>query len=255
MSLRYAAVAREIIDRIEQTQEEPIRAAADLFAGSIAAGGLVHLFGAGHSRMGVEEIFPRIGSIVGYHPIVEMSLSYYTNVVGTMGLAQSLFLERMDGFGEVLLDNYVFDPARDAALVISSTGINNVPVEVALGLQTRGLRVVAITSVGHSSSVPSRHPSGQHLYEVADIVIDNCTPPGDASIQVEGADYPVSPTSTLATTTIVHNLNYLVAEGIVARGAKPLVLGSPHFTDQESARANLREYYAEFRRRTARPGA
>jgi uncharacterized phosphosugar-binding protein len=255
VSLRYPQIAREIIERIERTQEEPIRACADLFADRIAKGGLVHLFGAGHSRMGVEEIFPRIGSIVGYHPIVEMSLSYYTNVVGTMGLAQSLFLERVDGFGEVLLDNYVFDAERDAALVISSTGINNVPVEVALGLKRRGLTVAAITSVAHSSSVDSRHPSGKHLYEVADIVIDNCTPPGDAAIHVEGADFPVSPTSTLATVTIVHSVNHLLAEGLVARGVKPLVLGSPHFADQETARRNLAEYYAEFRRRTARPGA
>lgn len=254
MSLRYAAIARDIIDRIEQTQEPAIRAAADLFADRIAAGGLVHLFGAGHSRMAVEEIFPRIGSIVGYHPIVELSLSYYTNVVGTMGLAQSLFLERVDGFGECLLDNYVFDAERDAAMVVSSTGINNVPVEVALGLRSRGLTVVGITSVGHSMSVESRHPSGQRLCQIADIVIDNCTPPGDAAVHVEGADFPVSPTSTLATTTIVHSINALLAEGLVARGVKPLVLGSPHFADQKAARANLADYYAEFRRRTARPG-
>jgi uncharacterized phosphosugar-binding protein len=255
MTLRYVEIARDLLDRIEATQEASIRSAADLFAQRIAAGGLVHLFGAGHSRMGVEEIFPRIGSIVGYHPIVELSLSYYTNVVGTMGLAQSLFLERVDGFGECLLDNYVFYPDLDAALVISSTGINNVPVEVALGLRRRGLPVVAITSLAHSRSVPSRHPSGQHLFEVADIVIDNCTPPGDAAIHVDGADAPVAPTSTLATAAIVHSINHLVAEGLVARGVKPLVLGSPHAGDEQAARRNLSAYYAEFRRRTARAGA
>ncbi|MDQ7911208.1 sugar isomerase domain-containing protein [Phytohabitans sp. ZYX-F-186] len=255
MSLRYAEIARGIIERIEQTQEANIRAAADLFADRIAAGGLVHLFGAGHSRMGVEEIAPRIGTIAGFHPIVELSLSYYTNVVGTMGLAQSLFLERMDGFGECLLNNYVFDAERDAALVISSTGINNVPVEVALGLKARGLTVVGITSVSHSMSVASRHPSGQRLCQVADIVIDNCTPIGDAAILVDGADHPVAATSTLATVTIVHNINYLLAEGLVARGVKPLVLGTPHGTDQEGAVAGLNAYYAEYRRRTARTGA
>lgn len=251
MSLTYAGIAREIIDRIEQTQQDAIRAAADVFADAISGGGLVHLFGAGHSRMGVEEIFPRIGSIVGYHPIVELSLSYYTNVLGTMGLAQSLFLERVDGFGEVLLSNYEFSD-RDAAMVISSTGINNVPVEVALGLKRRGLPVVAITSVGHSSSVASRHPSGMHLYEVADVVVDNCTPPGDAAVHVDGCDYPVGPTSTLATVVVAHSINTLLAEGLVRRGVKPTILGSPHFSDQEAARRNLADYYAAYRERTRR---
>jgi uncharacterized phosphosugar-binding protein len=249
MSLPYARIARDIIDKIEHTQEPSIREAAELFADAISAGGLVHLFGAGHSRMGVEEIFPRIGSIVGYHPIVELSLSYYTNVVGTMGLAQSLFLERVDGFGECLLGNYEFGD-RDAAMVISSTGINNVPVEVALGLKQRGLKVVAITSVSHSASVASRHPSGQHLYEVADIVVDNCTPVGDAAVHVDGCDYPVGPTSTLATVVVAHSINALLAEGLIQRGVKPTILGSPHFTDQDAARRNLAEYYAAFRTRT-----
>ncbi|WP_420000115.1 sugar isomerase domain-containing protein [Streptomyces boninensis] len=249
MSLAYPQLAREIVDRIEATQEAPIRAAADVFADAIAAGGLVHLFGAGHSRMGVEEIFPRIGSIVGYHPIVELSLSYYTNVVGTMGLAQALFLERQDGFGELLLSQYAFGP-HDAAMVISSTGINNVPVEVALGLKSRGLPVVALTSVAHSSSVDSRHPSGKHLYEVADVVVDNCTPPGDAAVHVEGCDYPVGPTSTIGTVVAAHSINALLAEGLVARGVKPVVLGSPHFSDEESARRNLADYYAAHLERT-----
>ncbi|HEX3811359.1 MAG TPA: sugar isomerase domain-containing protein [Mycobacteriales bacterium] len=251
MSLTYPSIARGIIERIEETQEPAIRAAANAFADAIAAGGLVHLFGAGHSRMGVEEIFPRIGSIIGYHPIVELSLSYYTNVVGTMGLAQALFLERVDGLGELLLSNYEFGE-HDAALVISSTGINNVPVEVALGLKNRGLTVAAITSVAHSSSVDSRHPSGKHLYEVADIVVDNCTPPGDAAVHVEGVEFPVGPTSTLGTVVVAHSINALLAEGLVQRGVRPIVLGSPHFADQETAQRNLAEYYAEFRERTRR---
>lgn len=251
MPLQYTAVARHLVDRIDRTQEEAIRRAGELFADTIAAGGLVHLFGAGHSRMGVEELFPRIGSIVGFHPIVELSLSYYTNVVGTMGLAQSLFLERVDGLGETILDNYTFEE-RDAALVISSTGINNVPVEVALGLKKRGVPVVCVTSLAHSRSVPSRHPSGQHLYEVADIAIDNCSPPGDAAVHVEGCEYPVGATSTLGTVVVAHSLNEVIATGLVARGVRPLVLGSPHSGDEDAASRNLAAYYAEHRRRTAR---
>lgn len=249
MTLEYLRIAEQVLRRVEATQEDAIRQAANVFADAIGAGGLVHMFGAGHSRMGVEEIFPRIGSIVGYHPIVELSLSYYTNVVGTMGLAQSLFLERVDGYAECILSNYEFGP-DDAALVISSTGINNVPVEAALGLKHRGLPVVAITSLAHSQSVPSRHPSGKHLYEVADVAVDNCSPAGDAAVDVAGCEYPVGPTSTLGTVLVTHSINGVLAEELVRRGTPPVVLGSPHFTDQEGARRNLEEYYAEFRSRT-----
>jgi len=251
MSLRYLNVAQTLLDRMAE-QEPKIRAAANVFADAIGSGNLVHLFGAGHSRMGVEEIFPRIGSIVGYHPIVELALSYYTNVVGTMGLAQALFLERIDGYGETILSNYDFRPG-DAAMVISSTGINNVPVEVALGLKERGLVVVAVTSVEHSSSVASRHPSGKHLYEVADVVIDNCSPPGDAAVHVEGCEYPVAATSTLGTVLAVHCVNAVLAEELVRRGTPPVVLGSPHFSDEEAARRNLAQYYAAYRERVGRP--
>lgn len=248
MSLRYLAEAEKLL-RAMHDQEAAIRRAADTFATAISAGGLVHLFGSGHSRMGVEEIFPRIGSIVGYHPIVELSISYYTNVVGTMGLAQTLFLERVDGLGETILGNYEFG-ADDAALVISSTGINNVPVEVALGLKARGLPVVAITSVAHSSSVPSRHPSGRRLFEVADVVVDNCSPPGDAAVHVEGCESPVGATSTLGTVLAAHSINAVLAEELVRRGTPPVVLGTPHSADAETARRNLETFYAAHRART-----
>lgn len=251
MSLRYLEAAGRVMEDLAATQEPAIRAAADTFAAAISRGGLVHLFGAGHSRMGVEEIFPRIGSIVGYHPIVELSLSYYTNVVGTMGLRQALFLERVDGFGECILENYEFGP-HDAAMVISSTGINNVPVEVALGLKARGLPLVAITSLAHSRGVASRHPSGKRLFEIAEVVVDNCSPPGDAAVHVEGCDYPVGATSTLGTVLAAHSINAVLAERLVALGTPPTVLGSPHFSDQEAARRNLGDYYAAFRERTRR---
>lgn len=255
VQLRYPAAARAVIDCIERTQADNIERAADIFAASIAADGLVHMFGAGHSRMGVEEIFPRIGSIVGYHPIVELALTYYTNVVGTMGLKQSFFLERVDGYGEVILDNYEFGP-HDSMLVISSTGINNVVVAVALGAKRRGLPVVAITSFAHSQAARSRHASGKRLMEVADVAIDNCTPPGDAMIEIDGAEYPVGPGSTIGTATVAHSINERVATKLVERGAPPIVLGSPHFQGaegaEERAKENLDRYFAEYRRRVRR---
>lgn len=202
--------------------------------------------------MGVQETFPRIGSIVGFHPIIELPLTYYTNVTGTCGLRQSFFLERLSGYAEAILSNYEFGP-HDCFEVISSTGINNVAIEMALGARQRGMPVVAITSVGHQSKTVSRHPSGKKLADIAATVIDNCTPPGDASIHVTGCDYPTSATSSVAVMTIVQTLNALVAEKLVELGHKPLILGSPHFVAKvEESERNLNAYYAEFRRRTRR---
>lgn len=248
----FFAIAREIIDKIERTQAERLRQVADLYARSIAADGLVHLWGGGHSAMGVQETFPRIGSIVGFHPILELPITYYTNVVGTSGLRQALFLERVSGYAESVLQNYEFGP-NDCFVVISSTGINNVAIEMALGARRRGMPVVAITSLAHQAKTLSRHPLGKKLGEIADFVIDNCTPPGDASIKVDGCDYPTSSTSSVAVITIVQTLNAMVAERLVGMGSKPLILASPHFVENEQeSQRNLEEYCREFRRRTRR---
>jgi uncharacterized phosphosugar-binding protein len=245
---KFIDEARKIIDQIESTQAENLHRAADQYAETISNDGLVHLYGGGHSRMGVEETFPRIGSIVGFHPMVELAITNYTNVVGPNGLRQALFLERVDGYGEVILQNYNFGP-HDCMTVFSSTGMNNVVIDIALGARQRGLLVIAVTSVAHQMSTRSRHPSGKRLAEIADVVIGNCTPPGDSTVTVEGCDYPVAPGSTLATVTIVQTLNALTAEKLVARGYKPLILGSPHFVGDTRAQQNLEEYYAETRRR------
>ncbi|MGH9448573.1 MAG: sugar isomerase domain-containing protein, partial [Terriglobia bacterium] len=237
---------------IEKTQADILRQVADVYAHSIAADGLVHLWGGGHSAIGVQETFPRIGSIVGFHPIVELPITYYTNVVGTSGLRQALFLERLSGYAETVLQNYEFGP-NDCFAVISSTGINNVAIEIAMGAKSRGMPVVAITSLAHQAKTLSRHPSGKKLGDVADFVIDNCTPPGDAAIKIEGCEYPTSSTSSIAVVTIVQTLNAMVAERLARTGHKPLILASPHFVqnEQESQR-NIEEYYKEFRRRTRR---
>jgi len=231
---RYLELARQIVERIEQTQRENILRAAEICTDSIAAGGWVHLFGTGHSRMAVEEMFPRIGSLVGFHPIAELSLTQYHNVVGANGLRQALFLEKVEGLAECILTSFRFG-LRDSFIVVSSTGINSVPIEIALGAKARGMKVMAITSLAHARITPSRHPSGQRLFEIADLVLDNCTPPGDALVKVEGADYPVGPGSTIGAVAIINALKCQVAENLVARGIKPDVLPTPHVPGDENA--------------------
>ncbi|MFN8464980.1 MAG: SIS domain-containing protein [Caldilineaceae bacterium] len=248
-SLRYLAIAGEIVLRVAETQAANIEAAAQICANTIANDGLVFCWGGGHSRMSVEEMFPRIGSYPGFYPMVELALTFYTNFVGADGLPQSFFLERQERYVDAILANYEFGP-HDSMICFSSTGINGLVIEMALQAKAQGLPVIAVSSIAHADSTVSRHSSGRKLREVADVTIDNCTPPGDAVIDIEGLKYKVSPTSTIGSTAVVNALKARTAELLVARGAPPVVLTSPHFADRpEEAEEQLQRVYKEFKRR------
>jgi uncharacterized phosphosugar-binding protein len=248
-SLRYLAIAGEIVQRIAATQGDNIELAAQICANSIAGDGLVFCWGGGHSRMSVEEMFPRIGSYPGFYPMVELALTFYTNFVGPDGMTQSFFLERQERYADAILANYEFGP-HDSMICFSSTGINGLVIEMALQAKARNLPVIAVTSVAHAESTVSRHSSGRKLREVADVTIDNCTPPGDAVVDIPGLKYKVSPTSTIGATAVVNALKARTAELLVARGTPPVVLTSPHFADRpEEAEEQLQRVYKEFKRR------
>src|SRR5258707_12546648 len=148
-ALDFFEAAQNILNRIRDTQMDAMQRAAEICADSIAHKGLVHLFGTGHSRIAIEEIFPRHGSFPGFHPIVELSMTFHTQVVGANGQRQAMFLERMPGLAEVILSNFTFGP-QDVMVVFSAGGTTAVPVEMARGARRRGLRVVAVTSVEQS---------------------------------------------------------------------------------------------------------
>src|SRR5512136_309581 len=174
-AVSYFDEVQKILERIRTTQAEALERAAEICAGSIASGGLVHVFGTGHSRIPVEEMFPRHGSYPGFHPIVELSLTFHNPVVGANGQRQAMFLENVSGLAARILRNF-FLSREDSALVISSSGCNTVPVEMAEGFRAAGLRVVAIVSRAHAEASESRHPRGRKLHEVADLVLDTGAP-------------------------------------------------------------------------------
>jgi uncharacterized phosphosugar-binding protein len=248
-SLRYLAIAAAIVQRIAETQAANIEAAAQICAATIANDGQVFCWGGGHSRMSVEEMFPRIGSYPGFYPMVELALTFYTNFVGPDGLPQSFFLERQERYVDAILPNYEFGP-HDSMICFSSTGINGLVIEMALQAKARGLPVIAVTSLAHAAVTVSRHSSGRKLAEVADVTIDNCTPPGDAVVDIPGLKYKVSPTSTIGAIAVVNALKARTAELLMARGVEPVVLTSPHFADRsEEAEQQLQRVYKEFKRR------
>ncbi len=246
---RYLIAAAEIIQKVASTQAAAIEQAAQICSNSIVQDGMVFCWGGGHSRMSVEEMFPRIGSYPGFYPMVELALTFYTNFVGADGLAQSFFLERQEKYAEAVLSNYEFGP-HDSMICFSSTGINGLVIEMALEAKQRGLPVIAVTSLDHARSTISRHSSGKKLYEVADVTIDNCTPAGDAVVALQGLKYKVSPTSTIGAVAVVNALKARTAELMLSRGVEPIVLTSPHFADQpQEAEEQLQRVYREFKRR------
>src|SRR6266850_348579 len=151
MPERWIEAGIALLEKIRQTQGDAIERASEVCAEAIGAGGFVHLFGTGHSRIPVEEMFPRYGSYPGFHPIVELSMTFHTQVVGANGQRQAMFIERVPGLAEVILSNFTFGP-KDVMVVFSAGGTTAVPVEMARGARRRGLRVIAVTSVAQSMS-------------------------------------------------------------------------------------------------------
>jgi uncharacterized phosphosugar-binding protein len=247
----WLAAASTILERIGATQMPAIAATADLAAEAIAADGLVHLFGTGHSRIPLEEMFPRYGSYPGFHPIAELSMTFHTQVVGANGQRQAMAIERMEGLAEVILANFQFGP-KDVMIVFSASGLTAVPIEMAIGAKARGLPVVAVTSVAQSMARPPDHPTGTRLLDHADIVIDLCTPPGDAMVTLPGLDTPVGPGSTVANAAIVNEIKIQTAERLIARGAMPAVLTSSNIVGPERSAELFEAAYREHARRVAR---
>lgn len=233
-------------------QQQPlIQQAADAFAQTIIAGRMVHLFGSGHSRILVEEMWPRYGSFPGFNPIVELSLSFHNLVVGANGQRQAMFLENVSGLAGRILRNFDLS-SQDSALVVSSSGCNIVPIEMAEGFKQRGIKVVAIISRLHSEASKSQHPSGKKLQDFADIVLDTGAPVGDAMVKLDGLDTPVAPGSTVGGCLLVNTMKAEVADRLTKAGKPPKVLTAGALVGKEKATELFESAYDEHARRMAK---
>jgi uncharacterized phosphosugar-binding protein len=241
--------ARQLLDTIASSQSEAIERASQLCAEAIASDGLVHLFGSGHSRIPVEEMFPRYGSYPGFHPMVELSTTFHTQVVGSNGQRQAMFIERVSGLAEAILANFRMEPP-DLVLVFSASGRNTLAIEVAQGARQRGLAVVAVTSLAESRA-ESGTAQGPRLADHADLVLDLCTPVGDALVTLPGRATPVGPGSTFAAVVIVNAIKVRTAELLEERGALPPVITSATLVGEARSRELFDAAYAEHARRYA----
>jgi uncharacterized phosphosugar-binding protein len=222
----YLARVGRLIDDIATTQGAAIEEAAALMADGVARGGMVNLFGSGHSVLPVMDCFPRYGSYTAFRPLVDVRLSWF-NVLGTGGVRELLWLEREPGYVTNFLGNYPFREA-DTMVVYSHGGLNAAPVEAALFGKERGIPVVAVTSVANLALHAATHPSGKRLADVADVVIDNCAPPEDAVVRIEGWKAPVAATSTLSVVAITMALVAELAARLAAAGIELPTFVSPN---------------------------
>ena len=246
----YLDQCRSLLDTAV-AQEETIAEAANLFAETILAGRMVHCFGSGHSRILVEEMWPRYGSFPGFNPIVELSLSFHNLVVGANGQRQAMFLENVHGLAARILRNYDLSP-KDTALVASSSGCNLVPIEMAEEFKRRGVKVVAIISKAHSEASRSQRRDGRKLQDFADVVLDTGAPAGDAMIEVPGLETPVGPGSTIGGCMLINAIKVEVAALLTEAGKPPTVLTAPALVGNEKASQLFESAYDEHARRLAK---
>jgi uncharacterized phosphosugar-binding protein len=245
--LAFFDEAMRLLQELKRTQANVIQRAAELCADRIIRGGLVFLFGNGHSRMMCEEMTPRQGCYAGFVAMVEMALSNHAAIVGSNGLRTALYLENYEGYAEQLLRSFHFGP-NDALIVISTSGIRPVVVEMAMGAQERGLPVIAIVSKAHSEKAKAAHPSGKKLADCADVVIDNMCPPGDCVVELEGLEWRTGPVSTITGAMIINMIRCAAAESMLQRGVKPVILPSHQFVGNASAAEQLEVFYEAYRK-------
>ncbi len=245
---KYRRLLDEKLALVFDNQETHIVRAAEACADSIGKGKLAFTFGTGHGSFAALEMFPRTGTVTGFRPIVESTMISFHRVLGDMGARQYRFIHAQEGYGKAILSSHQTDP-DDTMLIFSHSGINAVTMDIALGAKEIGMTVIGVTSIPHSSQVPSRHSSGARLFEAADIVIDTGAPLGDAGIPVEGLQDSVGATSTSVAIAVGQAINAATAEQLMLRGYTPMVMVSPNTTDKARANRQNDLNYAELWRR------
>ena len=233
----YIEKLQAVLERIKVEQQQNIEVAGRFVAESLARGGIVHTFGTGHSHIIAEEIFFRAGGIAPINPILDERLVFLK------GALESTRAERETGLARQLIER---EDVRsgDAAIVISNSGRNAAPVEMALEMKERGVCVIAITNLEQSRPAESRHASGKKLYELADVAIDNCVPAGDAVMALEGLESRTGASSTVAGAAIAHSIVIEAMNELLERGEPLPVLPSANVagTTADTLRDVLRPY-------------
>lgn len=233
---RFFDHAEAKLREVLETQLPNIEKAAQVIAQCCREGGKFYVFGSGHSHMITEELYLRAGGLALVHGILppEVMLHQMSQ--------KSSVMERIEGYGSALVELYKVD-AKDAVLVVSNSGRNPAPVDVALRAREKGAKVIALTSMRHSAGCTSRHSSGKKLYEIADVTIDNCAVKGDADFPIPGLDVPMGPVSSVTGIVIAEALACQVAENLAKMGMEPPVFVSSNVDGGDARNEHLYETY------------
>jgi uncharacterized phosphosugar-binding protein len=241
--------SRDVMAVIEKTQADNIYKAAEIMASSIEAGRWVHTFGCGHATLPVEEMYPRIGGFVGFHPMIELPLTFFTHITGEMGIHQFLFLERAEGYGKEIMKGYDFDP-RDTMWIFSHSGINNVNIDIALEAKRLGMKTIVCGSAGAAKGKKTRHSCGKTIFDIADVVVDSCVPIEDASVTLKNHVDRIGPVSTMAFVTLVWMIVTTVAEILADHGVKLYIHPSHNLQGVTGTMERLGEALKEYKNRS-----
>lgn len=247
---QYLSKSETILENAGR-QAGAVKQAAEWFARTILEGRMVHVFGSGHSRIMVEEMWPRYGSFPGFNPIVELSLTFHNLVVGANGQRQAMFIENVPGLAGRILRNFNLSD-EDCALVISSSGTNIVPIEMAETFQKHHIKVVALISKAHSAKSTSKRSDGKKLDDFADLVLDTGAPVGDAMVYIPGLETPVAPGSTLGGVLLINGIKAEVAKRLTDAGRPPKVLSAASVVGKARAVDLFEGAYDEHGNRMAR---
>jgi uncharacterized phosphosugar-binding protein len=233
----YINRLKSILDRVTTEQAVAISAAGQLVATAVGNGAIVHVFGTGHSHMIAEEAFYRAGGLAAVNPILDHRLTFLE------GALESTRAERQEGYALSLLSRERVE-RNDVAILISNSGRNSAPVEMALAMTSREIPVIAITNLTQSSAAASRHPSGKRLFEVSSLVIDTCVPDGDAVLQISGSSYPLGPASTVVGAAIINSVMIEAAVELLRNGKTVPVFPSANLgsTTEQTLKELFRPY-------------
>jgi len=212
LSQKYYENITEVLRKVNDTQMQNIKAAGKLIAKSLMDGKILHLFGCGHSHMLVEEGFYRAGGLAPVNPLFDSAVMLHG------GAIKSSAVERLEGYAELIFNNYKID-AGDAIIIFSNSGRNELVVDMAACAKKKGMRVIIVYSSSYKD-VSSRHPSGKRMEAFADIAIDNCCPYGDSLVELPGQDISIAPGSTVAGAAILNMINVSVAETLIEEGGE-----------------------------------
>jgi len=214
--VQYMQALDKLLKKIQETQSANIEKGAELIASSIVKGGVLHVYGAGHSNCIAEEIFFRAGTLVPINQIVDISLA------GSVGVWKSAFMERLEGVG-LILYNHTHAKPEDVFLVISNSGRNAAPIEMAREAKAHGHKVIAETCSEFSMSQPSRHSSGKRLLDYADVILDNQGPWGDVVLKRDDMVQGLGPASGVTGIYLIHAMLVEAAFLVKEKGMEPPV--------------------------------